>query len=100
MDTEKPKQKTRNKYTPEFKVQAVAHVHRHGGDATKAAAELGINYWTLRDWLEAARAPGQPAVPATVEGLRTENARLKAELERVTEQRDILKKSLGILSTL
>jgi hypothetical protein len=30
--------------------------------------------------------------------LEQENRRLKAELARVTEQRDILKKSLGILS--
>jgi hypothetical protein len=31
--------------------------------------------------------------------LEADNRRLKAELARVTEQRDILKKSLGILST-
>ena len=99
MDTEQPKKRTRNKYTPEFKLQAVAHVNRHGGDATRAAAELGINYWTLRDWMEAARAPGKPATPVSSEELRAENARLTSELERVTEQRDILKKSLGILST-
>jgi transposase len=99
MDTEQLKKRTRNKYTPEFKVQAVAHVNRHGGDATRAAAELGINYWTLRDWMEAAREPVKPAEPSSVEELRRENAKLKSELERVTEQRDILKKSLGILST-
>ncbi len=95
----KTTKKTRHKYTAEFKTQAVAHVQRRGGDLTRTAAELGVNYWTLRDWLEAAQRPEPPARPGSVVELEAENRRLKAELERVTEQRDILKKSLGILST-
>jgi transposase len=98
-ETNKTIKKTRHKYTAEFKAQAVAHVVRHGGDLTRTAAELGVNYWTLRDWLEAAQQTEKPAKADSQAELAAENRRLKAELERVTEQRDILKKSLGILST-
>jgi transposase-like protein len=60
---------------------------------------LGVNYWTLRDWMEAAEQKEKPAKASNPSELEVENRRLKAELARVTEQRDILKKSLGILST-
>jgi transposase len=97
--TDKTTKKTRHKYTTEFKAQAVAHVLQHGGDLTRTAAELGVNYWTLRDWIDAAQRTEKPAKASSLAELEAENRRLKAELERVTEQRDILKKSLGILST-
>ena len=94
-----PKRERRH-YDSEFKKAAVEHCQRHGGDLSRTANELGVNYWTLRDWVEAAR-PGatKPSAPRTVAELEAENRRLKAELARVTEQREILKKSLGILST-
>jgi transposase-like protein len=54
----------------------------------------------LRDWIEAARhAASPPATPRTVVELEAEVRRLKSELARASEQREILKKSLGILST-
>ena len=89
----------RRHYDAEFKKAAVEHCARHGGDLSGTAAELGINYWTLRDWVEATRpTAASPAVPRTVAELEAEVRRLKSELARVTEQREILKKSLGILS--
>jgi transposase-like protein len=66
---------------------------------TRTAAELGVNYWTLRDWMETAQRTEKPAKANSQAELEAQNRQLKAELERVTEQRDILKKSLGILST-
>lgn len=90
----------RRHYDPQFKRAAVEHYHRHGRDLSRTARELGVNYWTLRDWIEVARpGPGSASAPPTVAELEADNRRLKAELARVTEQRDILKKSLGILST-
>ena len=89
----------RRHYDAEFKKAAVEHCARHGGDLSGTAGELGINYWTLRDWVEAARATAAPtATPRTVVELETEVRRLRTELTRVTEQRESLKKSLGILS--
>jgi len=93
------KKRERRHYDTEFKRAAVEHCQRHGGDLTRTAGELGVNYWTLRDWVEAARPrTTAPAAPRTVAELEAENRRLQSELARVTEQREILKKSLGILS--
>ena len=93
------KKRARRHYDAEFKRAAVEHCARHGGDLSRTAGELGVNYWTLRDWVEAARPPAAPpATPRTVAEWEAENRRLKVELARVTEQREILKKSLGILS--
>ena len=93
------KKRERRHYDAEFKKAAVAHCARHGGDLSRTAGELGVNYWTLRDWVEAARPTAAPrAMPRTVAEWEGEVRRLKSELARVTEQREILKKSLGILS--
>ena len=93
------KKRPRRYYDAEFKEAAVEHCARHGGDVSGTAAELGVNYWTLRDWIEATRpAAVPPGAPRTVAELEAEVRRLKSELARVTEQREILKKSLGILS--
>ena len=49
--------------------------------------------------MQAERRKNQPPPPAlTLAQAQSENARLQTELARITEQRDILKKSLGILS--
>jgi transposase-like protein len=91
--------RVRRQYDAAFKQSAVAHCQRHGGDVTRTAQELGLNHWTLRDWMQAERDKNQPPpVALTLAETQAENARLRAELARVTEQRDILKKSLGILS--
>ena len=99
-DTNTKEKKPRRHYDAEFKKAAVEHGTRHGGDLSATAGELGVNYWTLRDWVEAARAKAAPpATPRTAAELEAEVRRLRSELARVTEQRDILKKSLGLLST-
>jgi transposase len=94
----KAEKKPRRKFDAAFKAAAVEHCRRQGGDVMQTAQDLGINYWTLRDWVELAKSPPSSPSPTVLE-LEQENRRLKAELARVTEQRDILKKSLGILST-
>lgn len=91
--------KPRPRYDAAFKRSAVEHYHRHGGSITHVARELGVNHWALRDWIRAQRAQASPPAPArTLSEAEAEIARLRADVARVTEQRDILKKSLGILS--
>jgi transposase-like protein len=104
-ETNTPEENTTAKKRPrrhddaEFKKAAVEHCARHGGDLSRTAAELGVNSWTLRDWVEAARpAAARPATPRTVVEWEAEVRGLKTELARVTEPREILKKSPGILS--
>ena len=88
-------------YTDEFRRSVVAHWLESGKPARKVAEEFGVKQWNLRDWRfkfgPAPKAPEDP-VPETAEGLRAENRRLRQELARVTSQREILKKTLGIVS--
>lgn len=86
-------------YDEAFKRSAVEHHRRHGGTIVRSAQELGINPWTLRGWIRAQCAKELPPPPVrNLSEAEAEIARLRGELARVTEQRDILKKSLGILS--
>jgi transposase-like protein len=88
-------------YTEEFKRSVVTHWLESGRSARKIAEEFGVKQWNLRDWRfrfgPAPKAPDDPQ-PETPEGMRTEIRRLRQELARVTTQREILKKSLGIIS--
>jgi transposase len=85
---------TTKRYDDAFKRQAVEHWLRSGQPGTQIAGELGISYPSLKDWKR--RYHGD-ATPVRAD-LEAENRALKAELARVREQRDILKKTLGILS--
>ena len=61
------------------------------------AQGLGISDAALKDWKgqHLSRSNGKDLITHELE---LENQKLRRELERVTTQRDILKKSLGILS--
>jgi transposase len=65
------------------------------------AQEFGVNLWNLRDWKRQYGAVARPVdgpIPLTPEAMAQEIQQLRKELARVTMQRDILKKSMGILS--
>lgn len=69
------------------------------------AAELGIEPNRLYAWRErlaptAPRGEGGGGAKPTAEELAAQNAALRREIENLRQQRDILKKTLGILSEL
>ena len=82
------------RYDEAFKRQAVENWIRSGKTGPPMARELGLSYPSLKEWKR--RYQGD-ATPERAD-LAAENRALKAELARVREQRDILKKTLGILS--
>jgi len=80
----------RIRYTEEFKLGAVAQVTDKGHSVTSVAGRLGVSTKSLYDWVK--RYGGQQdRLEGSTE--RDEIRRLKAELRRVTEERDILKKA-------
>src|SRR5687768_1305044 len=84
------------RYTDEYKAEAVKQVLEKGHSAAEVAARLGINKHSLYDWVQRARKrdPGAVVAAVTHEGTDAkELRRLRAELKRVTEERDILKKA-------
>jgi transposase len=86
--------KPRRKFDVSFKRDAVALWSSSGKPARQIAAELGIEERHLYVWKKThapANAPTQSQMEAELASLRRENALLR-------QQRDILKKTLGILS--
>ena len=85
--------KERRKFDPAFKREAVNNWQASGKSAAVVAAELGVAAHHLYGW-KADLAPADLS-PASLE---VRLAATQRELARVSEQRDILKKTLGILS--
>ena len=82
---------TRRRYTLEYKQEAVALVST--GQAVAGRA-LGIVEQTLANWVKAEKAGQLRGVRSEqVSAERMENNRLRAELARVTMERDILGKA-------
>lgn len=93
---------TPRRYDEAFKQEAVRLWKGSGRSAEQTAQELGISVFNLYAWGQradqSARVAGTTGLPVSKEELVAENARLRRELSRITEQRDILKKAAGILS--
>ena len=90
-------------YTDEYKQQALELWRASGRSAAKVAAELGIRPPLLYRWARTERpaANARPAVQKrlrSVEELEAEIRHLREENAKLLEQREVLKKSLGILS--
>jgi transposase-like protein len=79
------------KYTEEFKIEAVKQITERGHSFRTVAKRLGVTTNSLRAWIEK-YGPG-PKHATKVDNQQDEIRRLKAELKRVTEERDILKKA-------
>jgi transposase len=95
----------RASYTEEYKQEALELWRASGRSAAKVAAELGIRPPLLYRWARLERLAAEDtkasAKPTrSLEALEAENRRLRAENAKLLEQREILKKSLGILSEL
>lgn len=87
----------RRYYDAEFKKHAIELLLNSGRSLHSVARGLGISDTTLKTWK--ADYLSQPNNRELLnQQLEIENQRLHRELERVSTQRDILKKSLGILS--
>jgi transposase-like protein len=88
------------RYDREFKNNAVALV-QSGRTVTEVARDLGVSKWSLAHWVKQS-GTGQVLSESKTLSLETpeqrELRRLRAELDYVSRQRDILKKALGILS--
>lgn len=79
------------RYSEEFKQEAVKQVTERNYSVVEVATRLGITTKSLYSWLKTAR--GSSGKSVALDELKRENARLKSELKRTTEERDILKKA-------
>lgn len=93
---ETPKREPRKRFNKNFKQEAVEHWRHSGKSGAEIAAELGIRANNLYNW--AKQIEPKNTISAKPSELAAEIATLRRENERLRQQRDILKKTLGILS--
>jgi transposase len=97
----KPAQ-SKARYSEEYKKEALELWRNSGRSAAKVAAELGIRAPLLYRWARPKRqstsSGSESKSKRSVEELESEIRRLRAENAKLLEQREVLKKSLGILS--
>ena len=95
--------RTKARYSEEYKQEALELWRASGRSAAKVAAELGIRAPLLYRWAHlererpnASKSESKPG--RSIPELEAEIRRLRAENAKLLEQREVLKKSLGILS--
>jgi transposase len=82
----------RSKYTAEFKSEAVKQVVDKGHTVVDVASRLGLSEGLLYNRVRKSKA-ADVAPLGDMRAMQAEVAKLKAELRRTTEERDILKKA-------
>jgi len=81
------------KYTEEFKQSSAKLAFDSDQPTSKTAKELGINYVTLSGWVKKYHPDRIEITKLATTNLESEVKKLKKELNRVTQERDILKKA-------
>lgn len=81
------------RFTDDFKEEAVKQVKERGYRVSEVSERLGVSSHSLYKWLKQARGNQGRHGKDHAEALQKENVRLKNELKRVEEERDILKKA-------
>ena len=79
------------RFTQEFKEEAVRQVTERGYSVKDVAERIGVSPHSLYIWVRGSK-PAK-AKEDELSKTRLENQKLKAELRRVQEERDILKKA-------
>lgn len=90
------------KYPEELKLEALALLRRGEKSSAQIERELGITPGMLLKWQDqyqlAQNEQGEHLEPSDLESAKTEILRLRRQLAEVTEEREILKKTLNIFS--
>jgi transposase len=101
-------------YPQEFRDDAVRLVERSGRSYSQVASDLGVSYWTLRNWCNdgrmgkrskrarSSKGGGSPPAGETLEEkvarLERENAQLRKERDSLEMDRAILKKAAAFFA--
>lgn len=80
------------RYPQEFKIEAVKQVTEKGHSVADVATRLGTTTHSLYAWIKRYD-PQQPKAIIEANASLAELVKLRKELQRVTEERDILKKA-------
>jgi transposase len=87
------------RFTPEFREEAVRLVQTRGRSRREVAADLGIGLSTLRNWIDRRRERQMEQPPeGRQEDMAAELKRLRRENEVLRQERDILKRATAFFA--
>ncbi len=83
------------RFTPEFKAEAVRQVIERGYSVAQTAERLGVSPHSLYKWVKAVTPDKTEKQASELLEAKSEILRLRAQMRRLEEERDILKKQRG-----
>jgi transposase len=81
------------RFTPEFKEEAVKQVIERGYSVSDVAGRLGVSAHSLYKWVKAVSPDRSEQHSKELLEAKSEILRLRAQMRRVEEERDLLKKA-------
>ncbi|WP_202987423.1 IS3 family transposase [Mixta mediterraneensis] len=85
------------RFTPEFKEEAVRQITERGYSVAEVSERLGVSAHSLYKWVRSVKPDNSGHQAQDLLDARTEILKLKAQLKRTEEERDILKKGSAVL---
>lgn len=81
------------RYTPEFKEEAVRQIVDRGYSVAEVSERLGVSAHSLYKWVKEVKPDRSDEQAADLVEAKSEILKLRAQLRRTEEERDILKKA-------
>ncbi|WP_205246121.1 IS3-like element ISEam1 family transposase [Erwinia amylovora] len=85
------------RFTPEFKEEAVRQITERGYSVADVSDRLGVSAHSLYKWLRAIKPDNSEQHARDLLEAKSEILKLRAQLKRTEEERDILKKGRAVL---
>ncbi|HBR6704119.1 TPA: IS3 family transposase [Klebsiella pneumoniae] len=85
------------RFTPEFKEEAVRQITERGYSVAEVSDRLGVSAHSLYKWLRAIKLDNNKQHARDLLEAKSEILKLRAQLKRTEEERDILKKGRAVL---
>nr|WP_218132992.1 IS3 family transposase [Enterobacter cloacae] len=86
-----------SRFTPEFKEEAVRQITERGYSVAEVSDRLGVSAHSLYKWLRAIKPDNSDQHARDLLEAKSEILKLRAQLKRTEEERDILKKGRAVL---
>ena len=84
---------SKQRFTPEFKDEAVRQIVERGYKVADVAERLGVSTNSLYKWVKTVRPETSEQTSKELLEAKSEILRLRAQMRRVEEERDLLKKA-------
>ena len=81
------------RFTPEFKEEAVRQIIDRGYSVAEVSERLGVSAHSLYKWVKAIKPDKTDEQASALVEAKSEILKLRAQLKRTEEERDILKKA-------